>query len=168
MYDVLSCPFCNGTDIELYHDDEHVMLRCRDCDAKGPSCGDAGWAKKVWNERLQTKAETWRRIAEGWKNCFKNANKFVKAYREHYPNIAQLLDGWHADAAWTEWDQKIRKDAATLGKWADDIQSGMDYKNSTPKSSNSCLTCKLRNTKRCNSPYPPADDDWCGAYRRTT
>lgn len=38
----------------------------------------------------------------------------------------------------------------------------------TMNSVESCKTCKWRGTKKCDSPYPPADDDWCGAYRRRT
>lgn len=32
-------------------------------------------------------------------------------------NIAQLLDGWHTDVAWTDWDESIRKEVGeTLKK----------------------------------------------------
>lgn len=24
-------------------------------------------------------------------------------------NVAQLLDGWHVDVAWTEWDESVRR-----------------------------------------------------------
>ena len=31
------------------------------------------------------------------------------------PDLCQLLDGWHADIAWTEWDQKVRNDLTSVG-----------------------------------------------------
>ena len=29
-------------------------------------------------------------------------------------NVAQLLDGWHADVAWTEWDEDVRHQVSVL------------------------------------------------------
>lgn len=29
-------------------------------------------------------------------------------------DVCQLLDGWHADTAWTEWDEQVRKRASEL------------------------------------------------------
>lgn len=29
-------------------------------------------------------------------------------------NVAQLLDGWHTDVAWTEWDESVR---ANVSGW---------------------------------------------------
>jgi hypothetical protein len=31
-------------------------------------------------------------------------------------DVCQLLDGWHADVGWTEWDEHVRKRAAELLK----------------------------------------------------
>lgn len=29
-------------------------------------------------------------------------------------DVCQLLDGWHADMAWTEWDEQVRKRVSEL------------------------------------------------------
>lgn len=50
--DLLSCPFCGGTNIELDHTDISVV--CWDCAAEGPF-GDADmeWAIEAWNRRAE-------------------------------------------------------------------------------------------------------------------
>lgn len=36
-----------------------------------------------------------------------------------YPNISQLLNGWHADGtAWTEWDESVRRELTAVGEAA--------------------------------------------------
>lgn len=39
----------------------------------------------------------------------------LDAWMKWYPDCAQLLDGWHADTAWTEWDENVRKRLIDLG-----------------------------------------------------
>lgn len=29
-------------------------------------------------------------------------------------HVCQLLDGWHSDISWTEWDENVRKQASKL------------------------------------------------------
>jgi hypothetical protein len=39
------------------------------------------------------------------------------------PDIAQLMDGWHCDVAWTEWDTSVRQRLGALQKRTDPITS---------------------------------------------
>jgi Lar family restriction alleviation protein len=111
MNDLKPCPFCASDDLELFNEEEQVMIRCRDCDARGSSTGSKEWAERSWNQRPGE--ERWKQVAKGWKEYSKTAERFKHV-----------------------------------------------------SETDSCQTCKYRGTKRCDSPYPPSDDDWCGAYRR--
>lgn len=51
------------------------------------------------------------RLEEAW--------GLLDEYLHLHPDIAQLFDGWHADIAWTEWDQEVRMKQAAFGMKVD-------------------------------------------------
>lgn len=45
----------------------------------------------------------------------------VHEFNRLAPDIAQLLDGWHCDTAWTPWDTSVRERLGALQKRTDPI-----------------------------------------------
>lgn len=125
MSDLKPCPFCGSSDLELY-DEEQVIVRCRDCDARGPSCNLDRKAQLAWNVRPGE--DNWKKVAEGFKDK-------AKEERKRREGILDFL--------YRQWPSV----------WYECTEA--------------CKTCKHRHTIACQAP-DSADDDWCGAYKRST
>lgn len=134
MMNLKLCPFCGGKDIEtITVDDEEYhygqrIARCRDCDARGPSCNLDRKAQLLWDVRPE-ESKLKRQIDAIKKEYYQGSAM------NFYLAVGSLLG------------LGIEKENGNVAV-------------------ESCKTCKRRSTEKCDSPYPPADDDWCGAYRK--
>lgn len=45
----------------------------------------------------------------------------VDEFNHLAPDLAQLLDGWHCDTAWTDWDTSVRQRLGSLQQKTDHI-----------------------------------------------
>lgn len=81
MSDLKPCPFCGSSDLELFNDEEQVMIRCRDCDARGPSCNLDRKAQVEWNVRPTE--DNWKKVAEGFKDKAKEERKRRESIMDH-------------------------------------------------------------------------------------
>jgi len=45
----------------------------------------------------------------------------IREFNHLAPDLAQLLDGWHCDVAWSPWDQSVRDRLAALQRKTDSL-----------------------------------------------
>ncbi len=55
--------------------------------------------------------------------------EFIETLKNLLTDVAQLMDGWHTDSAWSEWDEQVRKRVSESLKQAYEIsQTSNDLK----------------------------------------
>jgi hypothetical protein len=71
-------------------------------------------ARKIVTQDFKVTELTGESLAAFLLRMIDEREAFIEAFKQFAPKCGQLLDGWHCDVAWSEYDTEVRNELTAL------------------------------------------------------